>query len=114
MRIRNIDAKLTLKIPFGKPDMNSVVYSKEAVEKAVNSLEKNLPIIYRDSSDASDGKVIGITTGDCHIVTWDSENQTCSVTIDGVIRFGGTECIVNKMENGIVSDFTITGLGVSL
>lgn len=114
MRIENIGVKLTLPIPIGTPDKNGIVYSKQAVEKAVASLHKNLPIIYRDNSRVQDGAVIGHTVGDTHIVTWDSEHQVCKITVDGVMHFGGTECSVNKIENGEVKDFQITGFGISL
>ena len=110
MRTENIKVKITIPIPFNKPDKNGNVYTEEAVENAVNNLHKNLPIIY---SDESEEKVIGTTTGDSHIATWDFENQVCKVAIDGKIFFGGTECIVNEIKNGRVTDFTITGIGAS-
>ncbi len=114
MRVENIGIKLTLPIPIGEPDKNGVVFSEQAVEKAVSSLRKNLPIIYRDNDKVQDGVVIGHTVGDTHIVTWDGEHQVCKITVDGVVHFGGTECIVNEIKNGEVKDFQITGFGISL
>lgn len=64
---------------------------KEVVEKAVNNLRKNLPIIFRDESEE---KVIGATTWDLYIATWDFENQVCKLIMDGDVFFGGTERIV--------------------
>lgn len=113
MRTDNIKVKLTIPIPVGKPDKNGVVYTEEAIENAVNNLHKNLPIIYRDNEKEIDGVVVGTTTGDTHIVTWDSENQVCNVTVDGIVLYGGTECVVNEIEDGIVTDFSITGFGLS-
>ena len=113
MRTDNIKVKLTIPIPVGKPDKNGVVYTKEAVENAVNNLYKNLPIIYRDNEKEIDGVVIGDTTDSSHITTWDFENQVCNVTVDGVVFYGGTECVVNKIEDGIVTDFSVTGFGLS-
>lgn len=113
MRTENIKVKLTIPIPVGKPDRNGVVYTKETVENAVNNLMKNLPIIYRDNEKAIDGVVIGAITGNSHITTWDSKNQVCNVTVDGVVFYGGTECVVDKMEDGVVTDFRITGFGFS-
>ena len=46
MREENIKVKVTIPIPFGKPDKNGVMYTEEAVSNAVNNLHKNLPIIY--------------------------------------------------------------------
>lgn len=109
MRTENIKVKITIPIPYDKPDKNGNIYTKEAVEKAVNNLRKNLPIIFRDESEE---KVIGATTGDSHIATWDFENQVCKLTADGEVFFGGTECTVD-IKDGIITDFTITGIGLS-
>ena len=109
MRTDNIKVTITIPIPYNKPDKNGNIYTEEAVEKAVNSLPKNLPII---STDESEEKVIGATTGDSHIVTWDFENQVCKLTVDGEVFFGGTECTVD-IKDGIITDFTITGIGLS-
>lgn len=110
MRTENIGIKITISIPYDKPDLNGNIYTKEAVENAVNHLRKNLPIIFRDESEE---KVIGTTTGDSHIVTWDFDNQVYKLTVDGEIFFGGTECIVNEMENCKATSFEIVGLGLS-
>lgn len=109
MRTDNIKVTITIPIPYDKPDKNGNIYTKEAVEKAVNNLHKNLPIIFRDESEE---KVIGTTTGVSHIVTWDFENQVCKVTVDGEVFFGSTECTVN-IDNGKIVDFEITGIGLS-
>lgn len=109
MRTDNIKVTITIPIPYNKPDKNGNIYTKEAVEKAVNNLHKNLPIIFRDESEE---KVIGTTTGDSHIATWNFENQVCKVTVDGEIFFGGTECTVD-INDGKITDFTITGIGLS-
>lgn len=110
MRTENIGVKITIPIPYDQPDKNGNIYTKEAVEKAVNNLRKNLPIVFRDESKE---KVIGTTTGDSHITTWDFENQICKVTIDGVVFYGGTECIVNEIKDGKITDFEIVGIGLS-
>jgi len=113
MRTDNIKVKLTIPIPVGKPDKNGVMYTEKAVENAVNNLHKNLPIIYRDNGTAIDGVAIGAITGDSHIVNWDFEKQVCNITVDGVVFYGGTECIVNEIKDGVVADFSITGFGLS-
>ena len=51
MRTDNIKVTTTIQIPYDKPDKNGNIYTKEAVEKAVNNLRKNLPIIFRDESE---------------------------------------------------------------
>ena len=109
MRAENIKVTITIPIPYNEPDKNGNIYTKEAVEKAVNNLHKHLPIIYRGESEE---KVIGSTTGDSHIATWDSENQVCKLTVDGEVFFGGTECIAD-IDNGKIVNFEIVGIGLN-
>lgn len=114
MRAENIAVKLTIPFPVKRPDMNGVIYSEKAVEKAISTLRRGLPIIIRDNNSNTDGVVIGYTTGDSHIVTWDKDNGVCKITVDGVIRYGGTECIVKSSDGNLVDDFEIIGFGISL
>ena len=109
MRTENIKVTITIPIPYDKPDKNGNIYTKEAEEKAVNNLRKNLPIVFRDESEE---KVIGTATGDSHIVTWDFENQVCNLTVNGEVFFGGAEGIVTA-NNGKIVDFEILGIGLS-
>ena len=112
MRTENIEVKITIPIPFNKPDKNGVVYTENAISKAVSNLQ-NLPIIYRDNENETEGKVIGVMSKSVYIEEWDMKNQVCKVTIDGIVFFGGTECIVNEIKDGKVVDFEIVGIGLS-
>ena len=111
MRTNNIKVTMTIPIPYDQPDNNGDIYTKEAVEKAVNNLHKYLPIIFRGESEE---KVIGTTTDDSHIATWDFENQVCNLTVNGEIFFGGTEseCTFD-IDKGKIVDFEIVGIGLS-
>lgn len=109
----NIKVKITIPIPFDKPDENGYVFTKEAIRNAVNNLHKNLPIIYRENGKEIDGVFVGTTTGSSHIVTWDLKNQVCKITVDGIVFFGGTECIINEIKDKKVTDFKITGISLS-
>ena len=113
MRVENSKIKITIPIPIDKSDCNRIVYTEKAIEKAVNNLHKNLPIIYRDNESVIDGAVIGTTTGDSLLVSWDFENQICNLTIDGTIFYGGAEVEVNEIREGKITDFEIVGIGVS-
>ena len=104
--------KLTMHIPFDTPNKNGAVLTKEAVENAINNIPTNMPIIYRNNKDEYNEKVIGATTGNSHIVTWDFENQVCKLTVDGEVFFGGTECLY-EVKDGKVTDFQIIGIGLS-
>ena len=113
MRVKNAKIKITIPIPIDEPDYNGTVYTEKAIENAVNNLHKNLPVIYRDNESVIDGVVIGTTTGNSHIVSWDFENQICNLTIDGIIFYGGTEERVNEIRDGKVTDFEIVSIGIS-
>lgn len=113
MRLDNLKMQLALVIPFGRPDKNGVIYSREAVEKAVNDFNGKLPILYRDNDSCMDGVVIGNTIGETYSVLWDDEQQVCEVIVNGNLYYGGTECIVNEIKDGVVTDFRITSIGLS-
>lgn len=112
MRVENTKVKITIPIPIDKPDANGHIFTEEAVENAVGNLRKNLPIIYGD--DDGYAKVIGSTTGDLHIVSWDSENQVCKLTVDGVVFYSGADIIVNEIEDGKITDFRIASIGLTI
>lgn len=103
--------KLTIMMPSDNPNKNGTVFTKEAVEDAIYNLRRNLPIIYSD--DGTNSKVIGSTTGESHIATWDSDNQTYKVTVDGVLFHCNPIIIVNEIEDGKISDFRIASIGLT-
>ncbi len=103
--------KVTIPFTFNKPNANGTVFTEESVERAVSGLQQNIPIIFGDGMNA---KAVGYTTGTSRIVTWDSENQVCKVTVDGVLMNSGATIIINETENNRVTDFRIAGIGVSV
>ena len=111
MRVENI--KFTIPIPIDRPDGNGVIYTKEAIERAVNNLPTNLPIVYGEN-ECNDAKIIGATIGNSHIVTWDFENQVCKLTIEGLIFYSGAEIFVNEIEDGKITDFEIRSIGLTI
>lgn len=113
MRLDNLKVQLALVIPFGHPDKNGVMYSKEAIEKAVDDFNGKLPILYRDNDLCKDGVVVGSTIGETCSVLWDNEKQVCEVIVNGNLYYGGTECIVNEIKDGVVRDFRVTSVGLS-
>lgn len=113
MRLDNLKIQLAIFIQFGRPDMNGVRYSREAVEKAIASFNGELPIIYRDNDTIKDGVIIGNTIGETCSVLWDDKQQVCEVIVNGNLHYGGTECIVNEIRDGVVTDFSIVSVGLS-
>lgn len=113
MRLNNLKMQLSFVIPFGRPDKNGVMYSKEAIEKAIKDFDDKLSILYHDNDSCKDGVVVGNTVGETCSVLWDDEQQVCEVIVNGILYYGGTECIVNEIKNGVVTDFRITSVGLS-
>ena len=113
MRLDNLKTQLSLVIPYGRPDKNGVLYSREAIEKAISDFNGKVPILYRDNSSYKDGVVVGNTVGETCSVLWDDEQQVCEVIVNGTLYYGGTECIVNEIKDGVVTDFRITSVGLS-
>lgn len=114
MRLDNLKIRLALTIPFGRPDKNGVMCSKEAIEKAISDFDGKTPILYRDDDSCMDGVVIGNTIGEPCSVLWDDKNQVCKVIVNGNLYYGGTtECIVNEIKDGVVTDFRITSVCLS-
>ena len=42
------EVKFTISIPFDKPNKNGTIFTKEAIENAINNFPTNTPIIYKD------------------------------------------------------------------
>ena len=103
--------KLTIMMSLDKPNKNGSIFTKEAVEDAIFNLRRNLPIVY--SNDGTNSKVVGATTGESHIVTWDSDNQVCRMTVDGVLFHCNPVIVVNEIEDGKISDFRIASIGLT-
>lgn len=112
MRVENAKVKITIPTPIDKPDANGIVYTEEAVENAINNLQSRLPILFKENTE-SEEKVIG-ATGTSHIASWDSDNQVCKLTIEGVLFYSGAEIIVNEMtKDGTITDFRIASIGLT-
>ena len=104
------DVKLTFTIPYGKPNKNGVIFTEEAVMAAVSTLPQNLPIKLGNDGFS---KVIGNTTGKCHLVRWDSDTQTCHITVDGKLYAGGIEGVVNEFKGNEIRNFDIRGFSLT-
>ena len=103
--------KLTMHMPFNKKTKNGSIFTEEAIKDAVYNLHKHLPIIYSD--DWANGRVIGTTTGKSHIVTYDADNQSYKITVDGVLFNCNPIIRVNEYEDDKISDFRIASIGLT-
>lgn len=112
MRDTNEQITIELKFPYDKPDANGVMYSKQAIQRAFEKGIANLPIMFLDNN--GNEKIIGITKNDTIKPEWDDANGVCKCIINGTIFYAGTSCRVNEINNGVVNDFEITSVGLSV
>ena len=61
-KVENTKVKITIPIPINKPDANGIIYTTEAVENAINNIDRYLPIVYKENAETDDGKT-GRTAG---------------------------------------------------
>ena len=106
--------KLTIHIPFDRPNKNGSVFTKEAIVNAINNAPTNSPIVYRDNKSEFNNKVVGTTTDNLHIAAWDSENQLWKMIANGIVFNSNADIIINKIEDGVISDFRITDIGLTI
>ena len=100
----NNPIKITMEIPFpiSEPDRNGIIYTKEAVEKAVREFDGGAPLMMVKDEI---GTVIE------HIEKLElSDNY--EVTVHGICYFGGTN-EQGIIDNNIVSDFNFISFGIS-
>ena len=114
MRQEKISTKFLLSFPLpdGKPDGNGVVYTKEAVEKALAEMPASIPIIYRFKTGES--VKIGYTCNRPSTLKYCADH-IIRFEIEGIINAGGTECeasIDRKVDITTVTDFKITAIGL--
>ena len=99
----NEPIEITMKIPFpiNKPDGNGVIYTKEAVEKAVREFDGGVPLMMVKDEI---GTVIG------HIEKLELSNNY-EVTAHGICYFGGT-CEEGKVKDNTITDFRFLSFGI--
>lgn len=113
MRVDRLPIRLTISFPFDHPDKNGNVYSQAAVEKALESLGDNHPILFCGDKPEENARIIGHINEKPRFAAWDMQAKTCTIEVDGVIYYGGTECIINETKDGVITDFEIVSFGLS-
>ena len=110
METENVEVRFTIPIPIDRPNRNGVVYTKEAIEKIIDSFNDNRPITYGSGNDL-DCKVVGVAKLPPNVI-WDDEHQICKMIIDGIVFNSGIEYVINEIDDGKIKDFRITGVGL--
>lgn len=105
MRTENIKVTFKIPIPVDKPDLNGVIYSKEAIRNAYKNVN-NIPIEMPNNDDQF--FLIGIAQ---EVELIEDENGMY-ITGVGLIWHGGTEESV-EMVDGKVTSFHVSGIGIA-
>ena len=112
MRAKNIKVTFEIPIPVNERDLNGVIFSKEAIEKAYKDTIKDIPIgVYdRDANFIPVGNV-----HDTELLV-DYKGNICW-KVSGTIFYGETAGFIRELNyNGSqleVTDFRVTGIGIS-
>lgn len=110
MRTKNIQVSVKIPFPFNQPDENGVVYTREAIEKAIPTFS-NAPIV--SYSNNTGPRIIGILNYDDPVAEWDEENGICNLAVTGLLFHGGTECSVVLDDNKVVTHMSIQSVGIT-
>ena len=105
MRTENIEVTFKIPIPVDKPDLNGVIYSKEAVKNAYKNV-KNIPI----EIPCSDGQLLPI--GVAQEVELIEDENSMYITGVSLVWHGGTEESV-EIEDDKVASFKVNGIGIA-
>ena len=105
MRTENIKVTFKIPIPVDKPDLNGVIYSKEAIRNAYKNV-KDIPIEIPNND--SEFFPIGVAQ---EIELIEDENGMY-ITGVGLVWHGGTEESV-EVEDGKVTSFKVNGIGIA-
>ena len=106
MRTENIEVTFKIPIPVDKPDLNGVIYSKEAIRNAYKNV-KNIPI----EIPCSDGKFLPI--GVAQEVELIEDENGMYITGVGLVWHGGTTEENVEMVGSKVTSFKVYGIEFS-
>lgn len=103
MRAENIKVTFKIPIPADKPDLNGVIYSKEAIKNAYKNV-KNIPI------EIPNDKCKFLPIGVCQEAELIEDENGMHIKGVGIIWHGDTEENVCIEENKVTS-FNVAGIG---
>lgn len=105
MRTENIEVTFKIPIPVDKPDLNGVIYSKEAIRNAYKNV-KDVPIEMQNN----DGEFFPI--GVAQEVELIEDENGMYITGVGLVWHGGTDESV-EIKDGKVTSFKVNDIGIA-
>ena len=105
MRTENIEVTFKIPIPVDKPDLNGVVYSKEAIRNAYKNV-KDAPI----EMPNNDGEFFPIgVVQEAELI---EDEDGMYIKCVGLVWHGGTEESI-EIKDGKVTSFKVNGIGIA-
>ena len=105
MRLENIEVTFKIPIPVNEPDLNGVIYSKEAIRNAYKNV-KNIPI----EIPCNDDQFLPI--GVVQEVELIENEDGMYITGIGLIWYGGTDESA-EIKDGKVTSFKVNCIGIA-
>lgn len=105
MRTENIEVSFKIPISVDKPDLNGVIYSKEAIRNAYKNV-KNIPIEIANNN----GEFFPIGVAQA-VELIEGENDMYIIGV-GLVWHGGTDESVD-IKDGKVTSFKVNGIGIA-
>ena len=105
------EVTLRIPIPIDKPNANGTIITKEAIENAIKNAPSHLPIIY-ENGDKNESKVIGSTNGLSIATSFEYGERVCTMIANGFLYNCDVDIVVNKIKDGEISSFEITGVSL--
>ena len=105
MRSENIEVSFKIPIPVDNPELNGVIYSKDAIKNAYKNV-KDIPI----EMPCSDGQFLPV--GVAQEVELIEDENGMHITGVGLVWHGGTEESVETVNDKVTS-FHVRGVGIS-
>lgn len=105
MRTENIEVTFKIPIPVDTPDLNGVIYSKEAIRNAYKNV-KDVPIEIPNN----DGEFFPIRV--VQEVELIEDKNGMYITGVGLVWHGSTDKII-EIKDGKVTSFKVSGIGIA-
>ena len=100
------EVKIKIVFPYDQVNKNGVLYTKEAVEKAVKDL-CDIPILAEKGN-----KRVVVGYGTRGSTEWNDDNNQCTINIDGALFNAGVSGEITEMVDNLITGFRITSMSI--
>lgn len=105
------EVKITIPFPVERPNINGMIFTKEAIEEAFNNM--SLPAITYSDECRQQDVVIGFVKDKPCTLDYDDERKVCNITLNGELYNCFLSYYINEYDGDTVTDFTIDCVNLS-